>query len=1057
MYYWLFTGRLENSLGWSRKMQSKDLNSLKGASDPSTALKDGLVKFFGNLERAARTKLILKFLLLIIFFLGSSWMSLCFSDRIWETTTFGRTIILMFGMILSAWAAWKLYIYSFYLTRHDSWLAKSVRKIYRAKGERLLGIIEIAEKKPSSNPSFSTQIFEAAQQKMLGEIDSIEIERVYPWKMIRYPAILAGAISVIIFVFCFSFPDLGKNSFYRWALPFSSLERKTLTDFLDVEERDLYFVRNESNTMRFSLSQNSKRKPRYANLNVTGYADLNLITPNNGNVYEFRLPPQKQEFSAILQSGDYSKGYNFKPIERPKLESISASIEFPEYLSQDPLTYEALNQTIDVPKNSKISLRGKVNREISRLLITNNQVHIGKQPNSRNFDLRLQELQDDQSFEIHIVDQFGFSQRAPGNLSIKVQEDLPPSVNVDIKTDTSPVLIFETRRIDFLHADDFGLSEISLTFKIAKPENKAPEQELFRKTFPTSGTKSFELSFPFDPKIFEVGDGDEIVFFATSKDHYPERDSVISKPLKLKIIGPEKHAEMIRTQMDMVIAEVSEITRSQEATQFETLAAETKINSQDNKELGPKSVTEISNLRDDQKELSSMLKTTASTGLETLNEATKNPLFDTDLLKEFANSIKEMQNTSQNSMRDAGKKLNTASTSDSQQASQSMMQAAEFQQKALDDLRDILANFSKQLDDLEAITLAERLRKLKRTEQKLSQKLVSLMPSSIGRMTTQLKNENRVSVYEMEKIQTTVSLDAEEIKNEISRYHERTNKAEYGEVSRLMNQAKTKEQLGVVAQSLRNNISFQALNGLNQWEELFELWAQLLQAESPGGDSPGGKAGGKDKTADILALLKIRKIQSEILFKTKNLDRQGFRGNKEKWASSLTNQQDTLMIDLTDTQISMAEEAMNPLFDDAHMAMAKSSEQLSNQVFDEVTQSAQEESKEILSDLINLLIEGQGKGNQPNASENLTAMELLMMQMANQKPGQAKGKSPMAGKSGGGSSQGGTTDKTINSLNGNTSTPTNIGTSSQSSGSGGPSIAPEFQEVMEKYFKAIED
>ena len=65
-----------------------------------------------------------------------------------------------------------------------------------------------------------------------------------------------------------------------------------------------------------------------------------------------------------------------------------------------------------------------------------------------------------------------------------------------------------------------------------------------------------------------MGDGDEIVFFATSKDHYPERGSVISKPLKLKIIGPEKHAEMIRSQMDMLIAEVSEITRSQEAIQL---------------------------------------------------------------------------------------------------------------------------------------------------------------------------------------------------------------------------------------------------------------------------------------------------------------------------------------------------------------------------------------------------------------------------------------------------------------------------------------------------------
>ena len=30
-------------------------------------------------------------------------------------------------------------------------------------------------------------------------------------------------------------------------------------------------------------------------------------------------PLQKQEFFATLESGDYSKRYNFKPIERPKL------------------------------------------------------------------------------------------------------------------------------------------------------------------------------------------------------------------------------------------------------------------------------------------------------------------------------------------------------------------------------------------------------------------------------------------------------------------------------------------------------------------------------------------------------------------------------------------------------------------------------------------------------------------------------------------------------------------------------------------------------------------
>ena len=69
------------------------------------------------------------------------------------------------------------------------------------------------------------------------------------------------------------------------------------------------------------------------------------------------------------------------------------------------------------------------------------------------------------------------------------------------------------------------------------------------------------------------------------------------------------------------------------------------------------------------------------------------------------------------------------------------------------------------------------------------------------------------------------------------------------------------------------------------------------------------------------------------------------------------------MIDITDTQISMAEEAFNPLFDDAHTAMSESSKQLSKQIFDYDTQASQRESKDILSDIINLLIEGQGQGS----------------------------------------------------------------------------------------------
>ena len=103
------------------------------------------------------------------------------------------------------------------------------------------------------------------------------------------------------------------------------------------------------------------------------------------------------------------------------------------------------------------------------------------------------------------------------------------------------------------------------------------------------------------------------------------------------------------------------------------------------------------------------------------------------------------------------------------------------------------------------------------------------------------------------------------------------------------------------------------------------------------------------------------------------------------------------------------------------------------------------------------MLEGQGQGQGSNDNENLTAMEFLMMQMGKDATGTGQGNSPVPGNTGGGSSQGGSVDEVTKSLRGSTLAPTKNDSSSQGSSSVTPSIAPEFQEAMEKYFKAIED
>ena len=84
---------------------------------------------------------------------------------------------------------------------------------------------------------------------------------------------------------------------------------------------------------------------------------------------------------------------------------------------------------------------------------------------------------------LHIIDHYGFSQREPVNVFLKMQKDLPPVVNLDPLIDTSPVLLFETRKVSFRIKDDFGLKECSLICSIFRGDKKIKDLEIIRENF----------------------------------------------------------------------------------------------------------------------------------------------------------------------------------------------------------------------------------------------------------------------------------------------------------------------------------------------------------------------------------------------------------------------------------------------------------------------------------------------------------------------------------------------------------------------------------------------
>ena len=211
-------------------------------------------------------------------------------------------------------------------------------------------------------------------------------------------------------------------------------------------------------------------------------------------------------------------------------------------------------------------------------------------------------------------------------------------------------------------------------------------------------------------------------------------------------------------------------------------------------------------------------------------------------------------------------------------------------------------------------------------------------------------------------LQFDTHLEAGEIQKEISRFHERTGTRGLWRSKQTDVEGKDESGLLLVSRKIERNVAFEAMDALELWaREIQSLGRHARCTNLSTGSAARVKARvegmGKDITEQILALLRIRDGQGDIIKKTQVVDSGNFQAKRENWTNTLNDQQLELMLDLTDVQIELAEESLNPLFDDAHTAMSESAIGLKKGEAGEVTQKAQTESKEIITDLINLLLE----------------------------------------------------------------------------------------------------
>ena len=1031
--------------------QSRELpQAMRDDSLPSS-----LIESLTNLKKLSRKIFSIKFGSLLLVSLCISWLGLFISDRLWDTPIGVRLLVSGSGWLGAILFAWMIRRNAFLKSTSPQWLARQVRAKFGGPGDRFLGIIELAEKRNTDSPHYSESLYKAALQRVEKEISHLSLSETFDQQPVRRAGI-AAILCLFATLACFyTYPGLALNASMRWASPWSNLQRKTLTRFSEVSST-LYIAKGETSTLRLTLADDSEKKPEEIQLN--GANALILKADRKDNLYKFLIPGQQKTRRLKLTAGDYRGEITLVPLARPSIVVSQATVSYPQYLALSDYRTDAFTKLVSFPIGSDLIIKGQTDRELSNVTASSDTGPLDSEKSKDSFLIRLNDVEEDQSVEIGFIDQFGLKPKQNHFIDLLALPDAPPTVNISKLPPESSILLFETKTLEIMAKDDFGVAESRLKIKAIRGNDLLIESTLYVQTEKESNLTVTNFNFPFDPRLFTLQDGDIAEFSAQVLDRMPGRELSSSRTVRFFVVGPEKHAQLIRENMEAIISRTSEIAREQESLLMETIEIEELV--EDSKEsLDPKTEQKLSKLADMQRTNSRNLRNNAEEGMKVLEEAARNPVFDQEALEDFGETLEKMKGVASSKMSPASSKMNLAQVSNPSSASESLAEAEQLEREAISELQEILADSSEQLDRLEALNFAQRLRKVEQTEKNLTKGILKILPASIGANIELLTPKVSKEKDRMEMLQFDTHLEAGEIQKEISRFHERTGTEVYGEVSKLMDKEKTESGLLMVSHKIERNVAFEAMDALELWEEKFKVWADMLDAQiSPSGSGSGqgqGEGMGKEITEQILDLLRIRDGQGDIIKKTQVVDSGNFKAKRENWTNTLNDQQLELMLDLTDVQIELAEESLNPLFDDTHTAMSESAIGLKKGEAGEITQKAQTQSKEIITDLINLILETNNSPQSSTQGLSITAMQFLMQQLG--QGGEGKAPVMTAGKSGGGSNQGGTSDRELGENAGEVLNLPKDSRKSKKSGGMSQSPPPEFKKIMENYFRSIEE
>jgi tetratricopeptide (TPR) repeat protein len=452
--------------------------------------------------------------------------------------------------------------------------------------------------------------------------------------------------------------------------------------------------KGRTNRSSTRLSQGYQEAPFLDPSNWPG--DLSVSASRNGNFYELLIPGQQKTKDLKLDAGDFRAVIPLIPLSRPTITECIAEVSYPEYLALPNFESKSMDRSVTFPKGSTLTLRGKTNRPVSMMVAsTETQAHDAKHEGN-SFTVTMKNLQQAELAQLRFIDTHKLKPKLVHTIELIARADAPPFVDFSEIPPESSILLLETKNLAIQSKDDLGIDKTLLKLKAIRGNDLLIDTTLYNQAESNSSVTKSGFDFPFDPRLFTLQDGDVAEFTAFVSDRLPGREATPSRTVRFFIVGPERHAEIIRERMEAIMARTSEIAREQENLLMETIELEEAVEASE-ESIDAKTERKLSKLADMQRANSRNLKANAEEGMEILEDAVRNPLFDQEALKDFGKTLEQMKSVASNQMSPASSKMQQAQSSSPPSASESLEEAEELEREALSQLQEILSDSSEQL------------------------------------------------------------------------------------------------------------------------------------------------------------------------------------------------------------------------------------------------------------------------------------------------------------------------------------------------------------------------